>query len=693
MAKNTNKQVKNNGVVFTPDFMVKSILDEIGYSGPNILQKKIIEPSFGEGAFSKEIVYRYCTEFLNKYGDDTKQLCILKQELEENIYGIELNQSFVDCTVKLLNQLVEQFGIQNVKWKNLKCDSTLNCFHNYKDSMDFVVGNPPYVRIHNLDEASRTILTSMKFTQEGMTDLYLSFFEMGFLMLKNNGTLGYITPSSYLNSNAGQQLREYMLEESMITKLLDLQHHQIFVDQKGKSVTAYTCVTVCSKSNQSDSFDYYTYEPEHKQFVFQSTLTKSIVWQNNNILLHKDPQYLLDVKKINTMDHKNHPSITVKNGFATNKDSVFILPANHELAKCNLVIDIIKGSTGEWKRGIYPYKENGEPLTYDEVCAQSPEVAEHLNANKESLLKRSIDNPISTWHLYGRTQALQDTHKSKVSINTMCRNKDDLKIHLVKEGSGVYSGLYILSPFTLTEIRSILQSDHFVDYVKTFNNFKSGGYYTFKSSTIAKYLIYCMSNDKLIKPYIASMQQVAKHGTRSSKVTDEMNRHTIRFLEDYFPKPTYQITTEEKIKCARGDSFKIDIIIRKNGKHFLYVLLKGIRSSYNKNRHNYANTTIGETQRVFGLPLSGDPRENVHALWLDWIPNDVPLYDNNGELRYETPNPPDLSRFEQEQNTLLSLRRCSLQFCKIRFDFDFQNLSGSNVVGFKKLDSYLRSLQ
>lgn len=41
--------VKNSGQVFTPDFLVSNILDYVGYTEGNILQKHVIDNSCGDG--------------------------------------------------------------------------------------------------------------------------------------------------------------------------------------------------------------------------------------------------------------------------------------------------------------------------------------------------------------------------------------------------------------------------------------------------------------------------------------------------------------------------------------------------------------------------------------------------------------------------------------------------------------------
>mgnify|MGYP000937748576 CR=1 FL=1 len=53
---------KEKGQYMTPKRIVVMILDDIGYAGDEVLTKKIMEPSFGDGAFLSEIVKRIIKE-------------------------------------------------------------------------------------------------------------------------------------------------------------------------------------------------------------------------------------------------------------------------------------------------------------------------------------------------------------------------------------------------------------------------------------------------------------------------------------------------------------------------------------------------------------------------------------------------------------------------------------------------------
>lgn len=183
------KDVKNQGRVYTPHFLVCIILDYGGYDSPEILQKHVIDNSCGDGAFLTEIVNRYCKEYFKTNND----LQLLNYQLETFIHGIELNAKEHASCIANLNKTVKSFGLANVRWDIMNADTlTVDKFNG---RMDYVFGNPPYVRVHNLENSYDTV-KKYRFAEQGMTDLFIVFFEIGFNMLANNGTMSLITPSS-----------------------------------------------------------------------------------------------------------------------------------------------------------------------------------------------------------------------------------------------------------------------------------------------------------------------------------------------------------------------------------------------------------------------------------------------------------------------------------------------------------------
>ena len=98
-----------------------------------------------------------------------------------------------------------------------RCPSQMSCgmsrhanaleVDDYDGEMDFVVGNPQYVRVHNLADSFNRV-KRYHFCADGMTDLYLVFYEIGLGMLRDGGRPCYISPSSWFNSLAGRNMRE-----------------------------------------------------------------------------------------------------------------------------------------------------------------------------------------------------------------------------------------------------------------------------------------------------------------------------------------------------------------------------------------------------------------------------------------------------------------------------------------------------
>jgi hypothetical protein len=209
---------KNNGRYYTPVNIVKQILDLSEYFGPRILRKHIMENSCGDGAFLCEIVERYCQESANSQKSE------LKTELETFVHGIELDPTEREKCVRNLDAVALKYGVSKINWDVICADALT--VDQFDGQMDFVVGNPPYVRVHNLG-ASFDAVKKFELAQDGMTDLFIVFYEIGLRMLNHNGVLGYITPSSFFNSVAGARLRQKIVADNLLVKLAAVIHDAV----------------------------------------------------------------------------------------------------------------------------------------------------------------------------------------------------------------------------------------------------------------------------------------------------------------------------------------------------------------------------------------------------------------------------------------------------------------------------------
>ncbi len=463
---------KENGRIYTPTFMVDNILELSGYLGQKIIGKHVIDNSCGDGAFLCQIVARYCKVFFLMYDDST----LLKKHLETYIHGIDIDCNEQKKCIAHLSETAASFGVYDVKWDVLCADAMM--VDKFNGKMDYVLGNPPYVRVHNLGDNANEV-KKFSFSQNGMSDLFIVFFELGIKMLSPSGVLGYITPSSYFNSIAGGYMRRYLIQNKLLKAVVDLQHFQAF------PATAYTAITILQNDHNTDHVDFYRYDPEILTPFYVDTLTSEEYCISDNY--HFASKEALDVLK-RIYGNCEKSDISVKNGYATLCDPVFI---NDFDFVSPFLIPVIKASKGIRQTIFYPYDKSGLLAEEAELKNDAP-LYEYLSDNKERLLKRSREKDDDQyWYAFGRSQAIHDTFCEKMTLNSLIRNEEDLKFASAPAGTGVYGGLYVISKtIPLEEIAKVLRTKEFITYVSLLGKYKSGGYYTFSSKDVKRYLDY-----------------------------------------------------------------------------------------------------------------------------------------------------------------------------------------------------------
>lgn len=462
--------IKHSGQVFTPDYLVNLILDEAGYKGVNILQKHCIDNSCGDGAFLCEIVSRY----IKAYREANEDIEKLPSEIFTYIHGIELDPVAYQNCLDNLKATCESLDVDCFHFDVTNADTLSLC--GFDGKMDYVIGNPPYVRVHNLDD-SYDAVKSFSFANGGMTDLYLVFFEKGFQMLKDGGKLCYITPSSWLNSVAGGVMRDYIRRYHNLVSLIDLEHFQAF------KATTYTLISLFEKGRRRNDFSYSVFEPQTLGKKHIENLSFAEIDINTYFYLAQHST-LESLRQILCTPLPKY--VSVKNGFATLADKIFI---SEGFPFEDYIIPTIKASTGKWYLAFFPYDTNGKPIPKERIFANQA-IADYLNSNKSNLLKDATEDTNPYWYLFGRTQALKDVASDKLSINTTIKDVKSLKINRVNAGEGLYSGLYILTDFDFDVIINLLRTERFINYIASLKKYKSGGYYTYNSKDLESFLNY-----------------------------------------------------------------------------------------------------------------------------------------------------------------------------------------------------------
>lgn len=474
-------KIKHRGKIFTPDYLAKQIMDLGHYYGTSILNKHVIDNSCGDGQFLIQIVDRYCTEFLKK----STNIDELKNNLETYIHGIDIDNDELIVCKERCSQVAAIYGIESeISW-DFHNEDALD-FDIFNGKMDFVIGNPPYVRVHNLHDNFDSV-KSFLFANGGMTDLYIAFYEVGIKMLNETGVLSYITPSSFFTSLAGKNMRNYFLGHNLLERVCDLKHFQPF------NSTTYTAIITLNKAKSTDSVSYYEYDATNNKPVFVDELQEKD-FLINGLFYFSNRNSLNLLKKI--LNNTKKSDVLIKNGYATLADKIFINDFDFD---SKYIIPVIKASRGIQKKIIFPYDENGKLISEKEL-SKDEKLYEYLLSKKDELLKRSNEKSDSSfWFAFGRSQAINDTFKKKLTINTLIRTSKDLKLICAKSGVGVYSGLYAISDTVDTDtIKCALLDEEFGIYVSLLGKYKSGGYYTFSSKDVKNYLDYKIGTGGLL---------------------------------------------------------------------------------------------------------------------------------------------------------------------------------------------------
>ncbi|MDO4997128.1 MAG: Eco57I restriction-modification methylase domain-containing protein [Neisseria sp.] len=486
---------KDLGQVITPVWLVNEILDAANYRGQAILRAYALEPSCGDGAFLLEMVRRYIAAARAEQQTPVQTA----KELAQYLFGIELDDVAFDACIANLNRLVaEELGDVRVNWQVFHAN-TLDVYSKYPHYFQWIVGNPPYIRVHHLDADTRARLKrEFRFTV-GTSDLYLAFFEMALAMLAADGILAFITPNSFLHNTSYRAFRAFLQQDNKLLALYDSKSHKVF-----DGFSTYTAISVLKHRNSTPDFAYYewtngAFKPVNR-IAFADLRAEK--W---SLASRENSDFLAQLQENSSATFGD--LFEVQYGFATLRDKIFINPAREidtNFAEFNgytiektLLKPIVKGSRfqgspDEIASVLFPYhQQNGRWIAYSESELQQrfPFAYAYLLAHKTELQQRDSDKN-SQWFEFGRSQGLQTAHQDKIVISNLVG--DNVRFHRVHANVLVYSGMFITLKNANTQTADgnwqlaerILASPEFWQYARLVGKDLSGGYKSISSKQI-----------------------------------------------------------------------------------------------------------------------------------------------------------------------------------------------------------------
>lgn len=463
--------------VFTPKNYVKELLNLIGYR-ENIIKKTILENSCGDGNILAEIVKRYIY--------DAKQhnysLPEIKEGLEKNIYGFEIDEEqYLRCISKL-NRIVKNNGIPTVQWRIFNEDYLRS---HIGIKFDYIVGNPPYITYSDLPyEERKFIKENYETCKQGKFDYCYAFIEHSLEALSYNGKMSYLIPSSIFKTVFGNKLREYMIRS--IVQITDYSKQRIFNDALVKSA-----IVVFENGTSNRKICYIDKSSKHKELLAKDLMKEKWIFS----------------REFNKGNCRFGEFFKVSHVIATLLNEAFVLdePIEEENDKFYKMGDfmlerelIMPTATpksmqfGKSEKIIFPYRYRDEELnriSEEELKALFPGIYAYLLQYKDRLLSRKADKK-SNWFEYGRSQAISSIMCDKLLVSTIITTKT-LVYKLTREHIP-YAGMFIAiknnqNEYDLEYAKEILESDKFLEYVSKIGISINGNSYRITSKDIENY--------------------------------------------------------------------------------------------------------------------------------------------------------------------------------------------------------------
>lgn len=548
-------------IVTTPTFIIQDILRQTVVAHcENKTDEEILNSSFadiacGSGAFLLE-TYQLLQDILVDYylANAPKKLTqtsistfklpfsIKKRILEECIFGVDKDYNAVQaCKFGLLLKLLENedntsislpalpsldqniyFGnsLINSSETNYQNQDAINPFDFGTTQFDVIVGNPPYLATEHIKRFTPLELPIYKSKFDSaykQFDKYFLFIERGLELLKEGGYFGYIVPSKFAKVGAGKKLRELLVANKVLQKIISFGANQVFQNK-----TTYTCLLILKKEKSeqvqylevNSLKDWKTRNVGSDNFdLFNTNSLKSDGWILYPSILK--PVYNAIVSQSKTLENLIGAE-NIYNGIQTSANNIYI----HPIGKNDKEFFYFKKDGIDWKVEkeltkpyfktssrrnslytyrpflpnsfvIYPYiktKKGVEFVKIEELKSNYPFTYKFLHHYKHKLdnSRRDIKPAPETeneWYRYGRHQSLDKCDvPAKIIVGVLSQgNKYAIDYYGTLISSGGTAGYCMITlpddfPYSIYYIQALLNSKYMEWFSALIGEVFRGGY-------------------------------------------------------------------------------------------------------------------------------------------------------------------------------------------------------------------------
>lgn len=338
---------ENHGLVLTKPHVVDLILDLAGYRADgDLAPRRILEPSCGHGAFLVPVVERLMTS--------AKANGVEPEKLRDAVAAFDIEQTHVDLSRRAAVETLLRHDVAPAAAKALaehwvrQGDFLLAPL---RDGFDFVVGNPPYIRIEQLSPEIQSEYRRRYVTLFDRADLYIAFIERSLRLLGPGGVLSFVCADRWTLNRYGAPLRSLIATEFAVRTYVDLHRASPFESE----VIAYPSIFAIAREPQENAVRVVTLDtasPEECEAIRQYDVDRNASHEGVGISEYttwftddepwvlSSPTQLATLRKLEErfpMLEESGRSTSVRIGVATGNDRIYIVPVQADIEPDRLV--------------------------------------------------------------------------------------------------------------------------------------------------------------------------------------------------------------------------------------------------------------------------------------------------------------------------------------------------------------------
>jgi adenine-specific DNA-methyltransferase len=525
--------VEPKGVVYTKRWVVELLLDLSGYSpDKNLVDSLAIEPAAGDGAFLGPMIERLMKS--------CRKLGRSLSECQNSLLAYELDEKSAARARAVAQELLVDHGAKSPLAKRLADAWVVNgdyLLDTDTRQADFIIGNPPYVRLEDIPEETASVYRCAYPTMRGRADLYVAFFEAALRQLKSDGVCAFICADRWMRNQYGAELRQLISSTYSVEILLSMHHANAFNDD----VDAYPAITVIRHAKQRSTIvasadqDAEHVQPNQLAATLQTDSRDRLPQGIHRAEIHTwfkgsdpwpchSPEQLALLRRLEGHFPPLEMNAKVGIGVATGNDRIYItteadLVEPSRLLKLALAKDLADG-TVQWS-GHYlvnPWNHDGlvNLKTYPKLQAYYEQHAEALK--KRHTAEKSPDKWYKTIDRVNHTL----THTHKLYIPDI---KNTLEPVLDRGETYPHHNLYFIQSdeWDLEVLGGLLLSKMGQLFVESYGVRMRGGYLRFQAQYLRRIRV----------PEPKSLSKIQAHELREAFRLRDRARATQAALDPY----------------------------------------------------------------------------------------------------------------------------------------------------------------